>query len=91
MVRTEVLAGDETAGTEVEFRPSRGTNRLPDDLPIIMGAVGAEVDKGDPGQTNRFGPPGGAKPKRPRFELPFPRTPGPHRIPPGTGVQQEES
>ena len=35
VVRTEVLAGDETAETEVEFRPPRGTNRMPDDRPII--------------------------------------------------------
>ena len=69
VVRTEVLVGDKT---EVEFHPPRGTNRMPDDRSITTGAVRAEADKRDPGQTNRFGPPGGAKPKRPRFELPFP-------------------
>ena len=47
---------DETAETEVDFRPSCGTNRMPDDRPIITGAVGVEADKRDPRQTNRFGP-----------------------------------
>ena len=92
VVETEVgPVDDETAETEVEFRPPRGTSRMPDDRSIITGTVGAEADKRDPGQTNRFGPLGGAKPKRPRFELPIPRTLGPRRMPPGAGGQPEES
>ena len=39
VVRTEVRAGDETAETKVEFRPPRGTNLMPDDRPIITGAM----------------------------------------------------
>ena len=82
---------DKTAATEVDFRPPRGTNQMPDDRPIITGAIGAEVDKHDLGQTSRFGSLGGAKPKRPRFELQIPRTPGPHRMPPGAGTRLVES
>ena len=37
VVRVNILAGDETAETEVEFRPPRGTNRMPDNRPIITG------------------------------------------------------
>ena len=37
VVETEVgPVDDETAETEVDFRPPRGTNRMPDDSPIIM-------------------------------------------------------
>ena len=87
VVETEVgPVDDETAETEVDFRPPRGTSWMPDDRPIITGAVGAEADNCDPGQTNRFGPLGGAKPKRPRFELPIPRTLGLVRQSPGTGT-----
>ena len=83
VVETEVgPVDDETAETEVDFRPPRGTNWMLDDRPIITGAIGAEADRHDPGQTTRFGSLGGAKPKRPRFELPIPRTPGPRRMPP---------
>ena len=39
--------------TEVEFRPPRGINRMPDDRPITMGAVGAEADQCDLGQTHQ--------------------------------------
>ena len=49
-VRTEVLVNDETTETEVDFRPPRETNLIPDDRPIITGAVRAEVDKRDPRQ-----------------------------------------
>ena len=56
VVRTEVLAGDETAETEMEFRLPRGTNQVPDDRTIITGAVGAEANRCDTGQKNRFGP-----------------------------------
>ena len=52
VVRTEVLAEGEAAETDVEFCQLRGTNRMPDDRPIITGAIGAEADKCDPGQTN---------------------------------------
>ena len=92
MVETEVgPVDDETAETEVDFRPPRGTNQMLDDRPIITGAAGAEADKRDLGQTSRFGSLGGAKPKQPRFELPSSQTPGPLRIPPGAGTQLEES
>ena len=92
MVDTEVgPVDDETAETKVDFSPPRGTSRMPDDRPIITGAIGAEADKRDPGLTSRFGSLGGAKPKRPRFELPIPRTPGPRRMPPGAGTQPEQS
>ena len=88
MVETEVgLIDDETAETEVDFRPPRGTNQMPDDRPIITRAIGAEAGKRDPGQTKRFRPLGKAKPKRPRFELAIPRTPGSRRMPPGAGAQ----
>ena len=69
--------------TEVELCP-RGTNRMPDDRPII---TGAERDGHDPGQTNRFGPRDGAKLKKPEEELPIQRTPVPRRPLPGTRVQ----
>ena len=62
--------GDENVETEVEFRPPRETNRMSEERPIITGVVGTETDERDPGQTNRFGSLGGAKPKRPKFELP---------------------
>ena len=61
-----------------------------EERPIITGAVGAEADEQDPGQTNRFGSLGRAKPKQPKFELAIPRTPGPRGMPPGTGGQPEE-
>ena len=48
-----------------------------------------ETEERDPGQTNRFGSLGGAKPKRPKFELPDPRTPGPHRMSPGDRLSFE--
>ena len=72
----------------MDFRRSEpGPDQMPKDMPIIMGAMGAEEDKRDPGQTRPLGPLGGAKPKRPRYELPIPRTPGPRRPPPGAGTQ----
>ena len=83
---TEVKpVGDENVETEVEFRPPHGTNRMSEERPIIMGVVGAETYKQDSGQTNRFRFLGGAKLKRPEFELPNPQTPGTCRTPPGTG------
>ena len=88
VVGTEVgLASDGNGETEVKFRPPRGTNRMPEERPIITGVDGAETDERDPGQTNRFGP----KSKWPKFELPIQRTPGPCRTPPGTGKQPEVS
>ena len=92
VVGTEVvLVDDETAETEVEFCQPRGSDpgpdRMPEDIPVVTGAVGAEVDMRDPGQTGRLGPLSGAKPKRPRFELPIRQTPGPCRSPPGAGTQ----
>ena len=57
MVGTEVGPGsDEIVETEVEFCPPRATNRMPEERPIITGAVGAEADERDLGQTTRFGP-----------------------------------
>ena len=82
--------GNENVETEVEFRQPRGTNRMSKERPIITGVIAAETDERDPGQTHRFGSLGGAKPKRPEFELPNSRTPGPRRTPPGTGEQPEK-
>ena len=59
---------------------------MPKDMAIVMGAVGAEADKRDPGQTRRLGPLGGSKPKWPRNESPIQRSPGPRRPPPGAGT-----
>ena len=61
-VETEVgPVDDETAETEVNFRLPResdpGPDQRPKDMPIVMGAVGAEVDTHDPGQTRRLGAP----------------------------------
>ena len=52
-VVTEV---DETAETEVDDRPPRGCDRIPEDEPFVAGAIGAEADKTVPGQKRRFGP-----------------------------------
>ena len=93
MVETEVVpVDDETTETEVEFRRPRGSDPGPDwmpkYIPVITGAVGAEADTHDPGQTRRrLGPLSGAKPKRPRFELPIQQIPGPRRLPPDVGTQ----
>ena len=92
MVETEVVpVDDKTAEIEVEFRPPRGSDpgpyQMPKDIPVITGAIGAEADMHDPGQTRRLGPLGGAKPKRPRFELPIQQTPGLLRLLPGAGTQ----
>ena len=73
------LMSDENVETELEFCPPRGTIRISEERPIIMGIIGTETDERDPGQTNRFGSLGGAKPKRAKFELPNSRTPGPRR------------
>ena len=92
MVDTEVgPVDDETAETEVDFRPSRGSDRVPEDRPIITGAVAAEADERDPGRTRLLRSLGGAKPKRPRDGLPIPRTPGPRKPPPGAGTQPGKS
>ena len=92
LVETEVVpVDDETTETEVEFRQPRATDpvldQMPKDIPVVTGAVGAEADTSDPGQTRRLGPLSGAKPKRPRFELPIQQTPGSRRPPPDTGTQ----
>ena len=80
VVETEVgPVDDEIAETEVDFRPPR------DNRPIITGAVGADADKRDPAQTNRFESLSRAKRKRARFELLILRTPGPCRMPSGAG------
>ena len=50
---------DETAETEADFRQPRGSDRVPEDRPIITGAVGAEPDERDPGQICRLGSLGG--------------------------------
>ena len=88
MVGTEVVQVD--VETEVEFRQPRGSDpgldRMPEDIPAITGAVGAEADTRGPGQTRRLGPLSGAKPKRPRFGS-IRQTPGPRRPPPGAGTQ----
>ena len=71
---TEVVpVDDETAETEVEFRRSHGSD------PVVTGAVGAEADTRNPGQTRRLGLLSRAKPKRPRFGLPIQQTPGSRR------------
>ena len=76
---------------ETEVRLPRGSDpgpdQMPKDMPVVMGAVGAEADTRDLGQTHRLGPLSGAKPKRPRFELPIQQTPGPRRLPPCAGTQ----
>ena len=38
-------ASNGNGDTEVEFRPPRGTNRMPEERLIIMGAVGEEADE----------------------------------------------
>ena len=82
---------DGTAETEVNFRLPRGSDPgpelIPKDIPIVPGAVGAEADTPDLGQQRRLGPPGGAKPKGCRYELPTQQTPGPGRSLPSTGTQ----
>ena len=46
VVGTEVgPASNGNGDTEVEFRPPRGTNRMPEERLIIMGAVGEEADE----------------------------------------------
>ena len=62
VVETEVgLVDDETAETEVEFRLTRGSDGVPEDRPIITGAVRVYEDKRDPGQIRRLGSLCGAK------------------------------
>ena len=82
---------DGTAETEVNFRLPRGSypgpDRVPMDMPIAMGAVGAEAVTPDPGQTRRLGPLIWTKPKRHKYELPIQPTPGPGRLVPGAGIQ----
>ena len=92
VVETEVgPVDDETAETEVDFHLPRGSDtgpdQMPKDMPIVTGAVRAEADTRDPGQTCRLRPLSGAKLKRPRYELPIQRTSGPRRLPPGAGTQ----
>ena len=52
---------DRTADTEMNFRLPRGSDpgqdRVPKDIPIVTGAIGAEADTPDPGQTRRLGAP----------------------------------
>ena len=64
---------------------------MPEDRPIITGAIGAEADKRDTGHTRPIGSLGGAKPKWPRYELPIPQTLGHRKLPPGAGTQPKES
>ena len=82
---------DGTAETEVNFRLPRGSDpgpdRVPKHIPIVTGAVGAETVTPDPAQTRRLGPMGGAKPKRPKYELSIRPTPGPGRLVSGSGIQ----
>ena len=82
---------DGTAETEVNLRLPRGSDPGPElvrkDIPIVPGAVGAEADPPDPGQTRRLGPLCGAKPKRCTYDPPTQRTPGPGGSLPGTGTQ----
>ena len=59
MVETEVVPVDyETAETEVEFRLPRGSDpgadRMPKDIPVVTGAIGAELDMRDLGLTRRL-------------------------------------
>ena len=46
-----------------------------------------KADERDPARTRRLGSLGGAKPKRPRDELPILQTQGPRIPPPGAGTQ----
>ena len=75
----------------MNFRLPRGSDPgpelVPKDISVVTGAVGAEADTPDPGQSRRLGPLGGAKPKRCTHELPTQRTPGPGWSLPGTGTQ----
>ena len=92
MVETEDGPVDDgTAETEVNFRLPCGSDPGPEgvqkDIPIVTGAVGVEADTPDPGQPRRLGHLGGAKPKRPTFELPTAPTPGTARSLPGAGTQ----
>ena len=92
LVGTEVVpVDDETAKTEVEFRRPRGSDpgqdRMPNNIPVVTGSIGAEADMSDLGQTRRLRPLSGAKPKRPRFELLFQQTPGSRRPLPDAGIQ----
>ena len=85
---------DATAETEVELRlpleADMETDQIPKDIPISPpGAVGLDVVIPNQGEQRRLEPPGGAKPKWPRFGLPIPRTPGPRRQLPGAGAQPE--
>ena len=62
LVGTEVVpVDDETAETEVEFRQPCGSepgpDQMPKDIPVVTGAIGAETDMRDPGQTCRLGSP----------------------------------
>ena len=68
MWETEVVPVDDE--TEVEFRLPCGADprldQIPEDVPVVTGAAGAEADKRDPAQTRRSGPQSRAKPKWPR-------------------------
>ena len=78
---------DGTVETEMNFRLPRGSDPGPDrvqrDIPIVTGAVGTEAVTPAPGQTRQLG----AKPKRPKYELPIWPTPGPGRLVPRAGIQ----
>ena len=75
----------------MEFRLPRGSDpgpdQMPKDIPVVKGAVGAEADTRDPGQTRQLRPLSRAKPKRPKFELPIRKTPAPRRPLPVVGTQ----
>ena len=69
--------------TEAGMEP----DQIPKDIPIPPGAVGLDVVIPNLEEQHRLEPPGGAKPKRPRYGLPIPRTPGPRRQLSGAGAQ----
>ena len=89
---TEVVpGGEDTRESEVELRLPYGAgltpDRIPKDIPAAMGTTRADTDTRDPGQTRRLEAMGGAKPKRPRFDLPVRETPGSHRLRPNVGTR----
>ena len=89
MSREQPREEDGAMGTEVG--PVGDKNVETEERPPTTGVIGTETDKRDLSQTNRFGSLGGAKPKRPKFELSNSRIPGPRWTPSGTGEHPEES
>ena len=78
---------DATMETEVELRllleADMEPDEIPKDIPIPPGAVGLEAIISNLGEQRRLEPPGGVKPKWPRYGLPIPQTPRPRTQLPG--------